>query len=197
MRPTLNNADGVLVSSLRYGPFIPFTKIRIRVKDKPQRGDIVIFKPPYIKDYKFPLNLLEPMVNFFSLNRKSLLTDAAGHRIYPYMVKRVIGIPGDTIKIENFIAYIKETDKSAYTRENELINTKYQVITDFNPSGWKQGLPFSGNMDPVTLGKNEYILLGDNRPKSSDSRSWGIAKFSRILGKVIYRYKPLSKLGKI
>ncbi|RKX79548.1 MAG: signal peptidase I [Spirochaetes bacterium] len=197
MKPTLENGDRVLVSSLNYGPFIPFTKVRIKVQNRPQRGDIVIFKPPYIKNYKFPLNILEPIVNFFTLNSRSLLKDAAGHRIYPYMVKRVIGVPGDTVKIKDFLAYIKESGKSVYIRESSLIHGKYHVITDFNPSGWKEGLPFSGNMDPVSLGKNEYILLGDNRPESSDSRSWGIVKFSRIMGKVIYRYEPLSKFGKI
>jgi len=197
MKPTLNDGDRVLVTPLIYGPMIPFTNTRINIGSKPRHGDIVVLEPPYIKILRFPLTVLEPVVGFFSLHRGSLRIDAAGNRIYPYMIKRVVGVPGDTVKMENFIVYIEQSGKSTYTRENELIRSNYRIVTDFKPSGWEKDLPFSGNIEPISLGRNEYFVLGDNRPESSDSRSWGIVKYSRILGKVIFRYWPPKRIGKL
>ena len=56
--------------------------------------------------------------------------------------------------------------------------------------------PFSGNSGEHVLGDGEYFLLGDNRPESSDSRSWGALSRDRIIGKVIYRYWPLRSVGR-
>jgi signal peptidase I len=58
-------------------------------------------------------------------------------------------------------------------------------------------IPFSGDGEEITLREGEYFVLGDNRPESSDSRSWGPLPSSRIVGKVIFRYWPPHSLGKL
>jgi len=78
-------------------------------------------------------------------------------------IKRVIGIPGDIIQLTPTQVFLN----------GKLLNEPY-ISEPFNPS------PMS-----ITLQPNQYFVMGDNRPFSSDSRSWGPVPRSSIIGKVI------------
>ncbi|HEY53483.1 MAG TPA: signal peptidase I [Caldilineae bacterium] len=101
---------------------------------------------------------------------------------YPYdpqrdFVKRIIGLPGETVAINNGIVYIDGKplpDESAYL-DHMSMETK----------------------PPVTLGEDEYFVMGDNRPGSSDSRSWGPLAGHNIIGKAWLIYFPLENAGLI
>ena len=95
-------------------------------------------------------------------------------------VKRVIGLPGETVQIKNGMVYID--DKPL---ENDIIKDEI-----FNA-----GLAAS----PVKLAYNEYFVLGDNRNNSDDSRYSNIGNVTResIVGKPWLRIKPVSSFGKI
>lgn len=100
-----------------------------------------------------------------------------------HFVKRVIGLPGETV-------YIDEEGKIYI--DGEVLEENYgkEPITLYNRQR---------AAEPVTLGKNEYFVMGDNRNHSSDSRfvSVGNIERSRILGRVEVCVWPFSKIGKI
>lgn len=96
-------------------------------------------------------------------------------------VKRVIGLPGETIEVKNFSVFI---------------NGK-KLSETYLPSDYKT-LPgaFTSN-GPVKIGPNQYFVLGDNRSHSSDSRVWGPVEINDIVGRVFFRYWPPDAMGKI
>ena len=101
---------------------------------------------------------------------------------HPYFIKRVIGLPGETVQI---------MDGKVYIDGEELTGDVYG-ITDYieNP-----GIA----AEPLTLGEDEYFCLGDNRPVSYDSRyePVGPVHRSEIIGKVWIRIWPLSEFGPV
>ncbi len=88
-------------------------------------------------------------------------------------IKRVIGLPGETVELSNNVITIVQGAKQLVLKELYLPN----------------GLPTLGT-ETITLGINEYFVLGDNRPYSSDSRIWGVVPSSDIIGRVLVRIFP-------
>ena len=192
MEPTFSVGDRILSTPLIFGPKLPFTEKRLKEVRRPVRGELVICTPTFSRESTL-WRILSPITGFFTLN----LFDP--NRNVPWesanMVKRVVGLPGDTIKIEDFIAYIQLADEDSFTSEIELGTAKYAITYSPTPEGWEKGLPFSGYHEEMTLGPDEYYVLGDNRSGSHDSRHWGPLHVSSITGKVLFRYWPLRKLG--
>ena len=108
--------------------------------------------------------------------------------IFPYRyepnnkyIKRIIGLPGETVYID---------DKGTIYINGEVLeeNYGYEVIKD------------SGRAyEPITLGEDEYFLLGDNRNNSMDSRDPNVGNltFDELIGKAFMRVYPLKKMGMI
>lgn len=96
-----------------------------------------------------------------------------------FLIKRVVGLPGETIEIRG------------------------DTITVFNkehPDGfvWRQGTIHSSGRPArqnVTLGEDEYFVLGDNRDESADSRLWGPLERRFIVGRPLVRLFPLDRIG--
>ncbi|MBN2551342.1 MAG: signal peptidase I [Spirochaetales bacterium] len=197
MEPLLEPRDRILVSPLIYGARILFFSARLPAVREPGRGDIVVIRSPLYSRPKLPLSLFEPLIRFFSFQRGSVVRDESGRRIPAYMVKRIVAVPGDTVRISGFIAYIRPENRTEFVAEQELIAGSYELILDSLPEGWAKEFPFSGERPPVTLGKGQYFLLGDNRQGSSDSRSWGPVARDQIVGRVIFRYWPLPRSGRL
>ena len=96
-----------------------------------------------------------------------------------YYIKRIIGLPGETVQIdENGNIYIN----------GELLEENYGAETIQNPGR---------ATNPITLGDDEYFVMGDNRNNSKDSRSEevGNVKRSQIIGRAWLRIWPLNKFG--
>ena len=100
----------------------------------------------------------------------------------PYYIKRVIGLPGETVQIKKGKVYIN----------NKKLKSDTYGITDYIDEPGSFG-------KPVKLRKNYYFCMGDNRPISFDSRypEVGPVKRSEIVGKVWIRIWPLSKFGRV
>lgn len=101
---------------------------------------------------------------------------------HPYYIKRVIGLPGETVQI---------IDGKVYINGEELTDDVYGITDYIEEPGIAA--------EPLTLGEDEYFCLGDNRPVSYDSRyeAVGPVHRSEIIGKVWIRIWPLSKFGPV
>lgn len=134
--------------------------------------------------------------NFF--NREYLVVDKLSYRFgeidrgdvivfrYPkdpsqYFIKRVIGLPGEKVKIQSGKAVIYN---------NEFPDGKV-LAEPYLPN---QDITF-GQEDIVTLQSGEYFVMGDNRLGSSDSRMWGKLPESNIVGKAWLRVFPVNRFG--
>jgi len=96
-------------------------------------------------------------------------------------IKRVIGLPGETVQIQNgTVSIVKDGNAMTLNEKNYLPNL--------------QGTVGSVN---ITLQNNQYFVLGDNREFSYDSRGWGILPKGDIIGRAIFRVFPLPALGYI
>ena len=195
MLPVLREGDRVLASPLSYGPRVPFLQSRLPGLAEPGRGEVVILVPPYAPPQPALVAILDPLFRFFSFQRLSLVDGpgrvAALRSRSPRLVKRIIGVPGDTIRLEGFQAQIRPKGKNGFLPEQELITRRYQPTVGVLPTGWQEGFPASGGREAITLGPEEYFVLGDNRLESSDSRSWGPVSRAGIVGRVVFRYWPL------
>ncbi len=95
-----------------------------------------------------------------------------------FFIKRIIGIPGDTISISGRDVSVS----NAAHPEGVLLEENY--ILDMKPSAALT----------ETLGEDEYFVMGDNRDASSDSRAWGVLQRDKIVGRAFLRLFPLSKV---
>ncbi|WP_207695848.1 signal peptidase I [Enterococcus sp. DIV0212c] len=110
-------------------------------------------------------------------------------------VKRVVGIPGDTIWFEENKLFINHQMKEKTTspvsdadkRAIDLPDGTIKVNVSVSVMNQLKGLE--------RIPKNEYFLLGDNRNNSTDSRMLGLIKADQIEGVVSVRYYPFNKIG--
>jgi len=92
-------------------------------------------------------------------------------------IKRIVGLPGETVEVKNGKVGI-------YRDGQELILDEKYLPKDL----------FTNNNSRVILGENQYFVLGDNRPESYDSRSWGILFKNDIVGKAFIRIYPFNEI---
>jgi signal peptidase I len=88
------------------------------------------------------------------------------------LVKRVIGLPGETIELRNRIVYIN----------GRKLDEPYAVFTD------SQNIPRRDNMAPVAIPADSFFMMGDNRDNSNDSRFWGVARREEMIGTPLFVY---------
>ncbi|MBN1686776.1 MAG: signal peptidase I [Spirochaetales bacterium] len=194
MEPTLSQGEKVLSTPLVFGPQLPFSLLKLNALREPERGELVVCSPPYHEVSKVQ-RLLNPFIRFFTLRRARAAGDGNHEWESSALIKRVIAVPGDTVVVENFIAFIKPAGTDTFVNERVLNNRRYSVTLAPLPRDWQPSFPFSGTTQPVELGENEYFVLGDNRSQSHDSRHFGPIGIENILQKVLFRYFPLRKLG--
>ena len=90
-------------------------------------------------------------------------------------IKRVIGLPGDTIEVDN---------------GDVIVNGK-MLREDYVRAEYRDRM----SMSPYKVRDDEYFVLGDHRSSSNDSRAWGGVPRTHIYGKAVFVYWPLEKIG--
>ena len=195
MVPALAPGERVLATPLAFGIPIRLLPARLRSYGIPHRGDLVVFEVPGAPSHPGLAGLGETLLRFLTLNRHSLYEGPDGRPLTRLMIKRVIGLPGDTVRLERLEAYVRPAGHVGFQAEREIVPRGYAADTRLRID-WPEGLPFGGDADEVSLGEGEYFLLGDNRARSSDSRSWGAVPLGLIRGKALLRYWPPTRLGR-
>ena len=92
-------------------------------------------------------------------------------------IKRVIGLPGDTVRIDDGTVYVNGA----------------RLAEPYVPDAYRD--PHS--MTPKTVPPDNYFVLGDHRSSSNDSRAWGTVERKYIYGKAVFVYWPLDKMGRL
>jgi len=95
-------------------------------------------------------------------------------------IKRIMGLPGDRIKVENGHVYIN----------GKMVNEGFLKSDVITPGG-----SFMHEGQEIVVQPGEYIAMGDNRQHSSDSREWGFVTKKEIIGRVFLRYWPANQFG--
>jgi signal peptidase I len=148
-----------MMPTVNPGEYVLIDKISPRFNDY-QRGDIVVFQPP----------------------------EGFGQGGVPF-IKRVIGMPGDTVSLENGRVFVQQPGGSPVRIEEPyVVHTIDGGVAATLPkdaegtSSWK-----------VPAGS--YFVMGDNRPDSQDSRFFGVVDRELIVGRAWLRYFPLDRVG--
>jgi len=161
MQPTIQEGDRIVVNKMAYDIRIPFTDIALMKIAEPQHGEIIVFE-----------------------------SAAADLRL----IKRIVGLPGDIIAMRNEVLFINgkavkydRTSNQAPGRsnvnhqegfENETLGKiTHQIKID------KSASDQYSNFGPVTVPENKYLVLGDNRRHSADSRFYGFVPRHELKGK--------------
>lgn len=120
-----------------------------------------------------------------------VILDGEGMEYYDrdeYLIKRVIGLPGETVRIADGHVYIKEVGSDEFM----LLNEPYLVD---GVQTLMMNIGIEKGYDEITLGENEYYCLGDNRTVSKDSRVLGPFSADRIKGTAVICVYPFDHFG--
>ena len=96
-------------------------------------------------------------------------------------IKRVIGTPGDRIRIDAGQVFVNDQP----------------LVEDYVEEDFKDQMSWPATHRDKVVPDGEYFVLGDHRSSSSDSRSWGFVPRGNIYGKAVFAYWPLQKLGRL
>ncbi|MEZ0372848.1 MAG: signal peptidase I [Candidatus Sericytochromatia bacterium] len=149
MLPTLKVQDRVLVEklSLRFNP--------------PRRGEILVFDPPYRHMPHGPVEQLEAWQGFGD---------------YTPLIKRVVGLSGETLEI---------------SQGHVLINGK---VLDESAYGT---YPADYTFGPIKIPADQLFMMGDNRGNSADSHIWGPLPLKNVRGRAVFRFWPPQAIGNL
>lgn len=186
MRYTLIEGDHLFVNKAKYGIRIPFTDKKIFDFRKIQRGDIIVFRFPSENPQEY---------------------HCGGRQYGKDFVKRVIGMPGETVEIKNGIPFINgiaigEEKYATYSDARRIPPINKDIDNKIIQDIWikrESGKYFSefvrDNFGPVKVPEKSYFVLGDNRDRSCDSRYWGPVPEKYIKGSPLFIYWPPRRIG--
>lgn len=171
MVPTLLIGDWLFVNKLRYGPHVPFTDWNLPGYAEPQRGDVAVFKSP---------------------NQIDQPEDPT-----PTLVKRVQGIPGDTLHMRDGMLYVNGEQRSlpfhvdTLSDPNEtspLFAWQAQYALTESRFGAAPAQPTLDNWGPLVVPPEHFFMMGDSRYASKDSRFWGLVPRKNFRGRPLFIY---------
>lgn len=192
MSPTLEPEDRVVVVSSAYGVFNPFSGQRSVFK-APKRGDIVLMWLPSATVHPWHYRFADSALRFFTLQLVGL--HGSGRSFDTPVLKRVVAGPGDSVMMDGFVVYVQSSDSTHFLTEYEVSGSAYDIEGAKPVEGWDKDLPLSGNFKSITLGPDEFFMVGDNRSSSADSRFFGPVSSKMITGKVVFRYWPFARMS--
>ena len=165
MNPTLIEGDYILMNRLAYGVRVPATTVWLKRGDEPRRGDVVVFSSP-----------------------------EDGTKL----VKRLIGLPGDVVEMRGEALFINH-QRIAYTPLPDVAPGALPQATALPHELWSEALPGQAHtvmvlpevaalrdFGPITVPTDHYLMLGDNRDNSHDSRYFGLVPRKNLIARASY-----------
>jgi signal peptidase I len=176
MIPSLLVGDWLFVNKLVYGPHVPFTDVNLPGYAEPKRNEIVVFVSPYQADEA-----------------------SRGADPEPTLVKRLVGVPGDTVFMRNALLHVNGVPQpQGYDAANNPVGDPNEVSDLFawqrqhalqrSRFGAAPAQPTHDNWGPLVVPAGHYFMLGDNRYNSKDSRYWGLVPRANLRGRPIFVY---------
>lgn len=173
MVPSLLVGDWLFVNKLVYGPHVPFTTMTLPGYAEPRRGDIVVFESP-------------PQVD-------------QPHDLTPTLVKRLVGMPGDTVYMRAGLLHVNGiAQRQGYAaadnpigdgnETSELFQWQKRYALARSRFGAAPTQPTHDNWGPLVIPAARYFMLGDNRYNSKDGRYWGLVPRANIRGRPMFVY---------
>jgi len=177
MLPTLLIGDHLFVNKFVYGIKLPFTDLRLPGLREPERGEVVVF-------------------TVAKGGGKTVPADRRPELPREEYVKRIIGLPGDRVEFRYdkvFVngeeidtrplpeTFIDEVGRELLTNEVSLDGRAFRTLDD-------PDLKPRVEATPVTVEEGRYLMLGDNRDHSLDSRRWGTVRKAEIKGPAFVLY---------
>jgi signal peptidase I len=161
MENTLLVGDFLFVNKAVYGAQVPRSNWRLPAFAQPRRGDVVVFIPPHERDKNY--------------------------------VKRLVGVPGDTLYMREKVLYVNGQPQSEpyvrHTDPNDVYAPNMYWQCDYRPANSAHACqPTRDNWGPVVVPADHFMMLGDNRDDSEDSRYWGFVERSDIRGRPLFIY---------
>ena len=138
----------------------------------PERGDIVVLEPLGSESLALDERILGWFCTVLPLDWNKLGLRCP-NRVRDPLIKRVVGLPGETIEIRDGHVYIN----------GQVLEEPYLEQLTY------------GNVSPRVLSPDHVFVLGDNRGASNDSRSFGEVALSNVVGRAWFRYWPLEDMG--
>ena len=192
MRPVFEEGDRVAVTSLPVGADLPLFGVRGPAIGTPKRGDLVIAESRLTPDTARLLAPVDSGVRFFTGRNTRL----GGSDWRPeIVVRRVIAVPGDTVRMEDYIFYVRPAHAESFMSEFEASRVRYPLLRQDPPEGGGADFPFGANREPVERGEGQYFLAGDNRTGVLDSRHRGAVGAEDLRARIVMRYWPFSRFG--
>lgn len=163
MKPTLLEGDFVLVNKYLYGLRLPIFGTEIYKVQKPQVGDVFVFRFPKDPSFDFIKRVVAVPGDRISYKNKTLYIN--GNPLPQKFLGKEIDkdISGQSWEVEHFSEKLGKIDHSIFVHPGEGIT-----------------------MDEITVPPGKYFAMGDNRDNSDDSRVWGFVPEELILGKANY-----------
>ena len=170
-----------MYNTLEEGQRLILSRWTRTVKGTYKRGDIITFEAPSQSQMStFDVDMNNP-VAIYDYKPKGIFAKFSYYVLEfnkTSYIKRVIGVAGDHIKIESGKVYLNGQElNEPYLRDG--IKTEQKVFTD------------------IIVPENCVFVMGDNRPQSMDSRSFGCIPLEKVESKVVIRFWPLNKFGKV
>jgi signal peptidase I len=188
MVPTLLVGDFILVNKFTYGIRLPVINKQIIELDKPQRGDVMVFRYPE-----------DPSLDYIKR-----VIGVPGDRV-EYRNKRLLinGNPVPTRRTDDYLS--KERMQFSRRFVESLNGVGHEILLEEDaPASMPpmRSFHFAGNCNynmsglACTVPPGHYFVMGDNRDNSSDSRVWGFVPDRNIVGKAFFIWLNLNEIGR-
>jgi signal peptidase I len=158
MKPGLVEGDRIFVERIS------------RFYRTPQRGDVMVFYPPFTELKNTPWKVFARLTGFFC-------KDIA-------YIKRVVGLPGETYEVK----CDDDGACSVYINDIPLEEPYVKSIYDYTSCTEKM---YCG---PTQIPEGQYLMLGDNRGNSQDGRYWGLLEKDRFIGRAAFLFWPPNRM---